>query len=139
MAYSVGSWGPLRSPVVGGSTVGETTTTDGLVLPVCERPLWGTASAEATADPPSATLTNSALARIPAAETPLAAAITPVSRPARRERLTKTAMATRATVARETVSTSGRVIPSVAADAAASAAFMCWLFLSGKERFMSGT
>jgi len=47
-------------------------------------------------------------------------------------------MATRAPV-EETENTRNRVIASVAADAAASAEFMCRLFLSGKERFMSGT
>lgn len=127
------------SPVDGGSTVGDTMTEDDPVMPGWGMPDGDASAADATVDPPSAILTSSALTRIPAAETPLAAAVTPVSRPARRESLTKTAMATRATVARETVSTSGRVIASVAADAAASAAFMCWLFLSGKERFMSGT
>jgi hypothetical protein len=116
LAYSVSSWGPLRSPVVGGLRSGDTTTAedsevagtevdgtdddgtdvdvaevdvtevDVTEVDITEGPVGDEAAA--TADPPSVILMRRALTRMPAAETPLAAAVTPVSRPARRKRLT---------------------------------------------------
>ena len=93
--------------------------------------------AEETAAVRSLMILSGALRRIPTTETALAAS-EPVSRSEQRKRRTSTAPATEAAT-RSTVSTGGRTIASAATGAEANSTFMCRLFLSGKERFTSGT